>query len=188
MRVTDGGRAIDHGTFLCCLRDDASAREAFRAQLASAPFDAVFWETPPIHRSTLSAPFEYALIDAPALVQMAPDPDSFAEHFSDAEGVVDFGNLGGDAHLIAPSPRAALSHYVHLTAFVRGAPRQQVHDVFRRVGQRLLDRDLDEPVWLSSSGLGVGWLHLRLDRRPKYYSHAPYRCWPRRDVADVFSK
>ena len=31
-----------------------------------------------------------------------------------------------------------------------------------------------KPVWLSTAGLGVGWLHVRLDDRPKYYRHAPY--------------
>ena len=30
-------------------------------------------------------------------------------------------------------------------------------------------------LWLSTAGLGVYWLHLRLDTRPKYYSFQPYR-------------
>jgi hypothetical protein len=30
------------------------------------------------------------------------------------------------------------------------------------------------PVWLSTAGAGVAWLHVRLDDRPKYYSHRPY--------------
>jgi hypothetical protein len=33
----------------------------------------------------------------------------------------------------------------------------------------------EEPRWLSTSGLGVFWLHVRLDQRPKYYAHTPYR-------------
>lgn len=36
------------------------------------------------------------------------------------------------------------------------------------------------PVWISTSGLGVPWLHVRIDDRPKYYQHAPYRTWPLR--------
>ncbi len=31
------------------------------------------------------------------------------------------------------------------------------------------------PVWLSTAGAGVSWLHVRLDTRPKYYHHGPYR-------------
>jgi hypothetical protein len=29
-------------------------------------------------------------------------------------------------------------------------------------------------MWLSTSGLGVAWLHIRLDSTPKYYQHQPY--------------
>ena len=39
------------------------------------------------------------------------------------------------------------------------------------VAARLSDR----PLWLSTSGAGVAWLHVRLDDRPKYIQHAPYR-------------
>jgi hypothetical protein len=43
-----------------------------------------------------------------------------------------------------------------------------------------LEQELDDrPLWVSTSGLGVSWLHLRFDRRPKYYTHAPYRLSPR---------
>ncbi len=31
--------------------------------------------------------------------------------------------------------------------------------------------------WVTAvlaAGLGVAWLHIRLDDRPKYYRHAPY--------------
>jgi hypothetical protein len=31
------------------------------------------------------------------------------------------------------------------------------------------------PVWLSTAGAGVPWLHLRLDDRPRYYGFAPFR-------------
>jgi hypothetical protein len=30
------------------------------------------------------------------------------------------------------------------------------------------------PLWLSTAGMGVSWLHLRLDSRPKYYRHRSY--------------
>ena len=33
------------------------------------------------------------------------------------------------------------------------------------------------PVWLSTAGGGVDWLHMRLDERPKYYRHLPWRNW-----------
>ena len=30
-------------------------------------------------------------------------------------------------------------------------------------------------LWISTAGLGVTWVHVRIDSRPKYYTHAPYR-------------
>lgn len=33
----------------------------------------------------------------------------------------------------------------------------------------------DAPLWVSTSGLGVPWLHVRLDDAPKYYTHRPFR-------------
>lgn len=32
-----------------------------------------------------------------------------------------------------------------------------------------------KPVWLSTAGAGVPWLHVRLDDHPKYYGYALYR-------------
>jgi hypothetical protein len=29
--------------------------------------------------------------------------------------------------------------------------------------------------WVSTSGLGVPWVHVRLDERPKYFQFGPYR-------------
>lgn len=30
-------------------------------------------------------------------------------------------------------------------------------------------------LWCSTSGLGVYWLHIRLDQYPKYYTYRPYK-------------
>jgi hypothetical protein len=65
--------------------------------------------------------------------------------------------------------------YGHLAAFVRGAPAEQREALWRTVGDALSRRLGAKPVWLSTAGAGVSWLHVRLDDRPKYYGHAPYR-------------
>ena len=65
--------------------------------------------------------------------------------------------------------------YAHLGAFARGAPSQQQHGFWRMVGAETAARLSDRPLWLSTNGLGVAWLHARLDSWPKYYSYRPYR-------------
>jgi hypothetical protein len=158
-------------------QDDGSFRAFFIALLADAPFSAFRWETPPITTATADQPFEFALLDSPELVTH-PDPHAFAEHLDNPacnEDVISFRNLGNDAILVVPRPVSSLSAYGHLAAFVRNAPKSQNHALWMLVGQLMQQTLGSSPIWLSTAGAGVPWLHVRLDQRPKYYEHAPYR-------------
>jgi hypothetical protein len=106
-----------------------------------------------------------------------PDPEAFAEHFRGASeaSVLAFPNLSGDALMVVPCPLAADSAYGHLAAFVREAPEAQRDALWLAVGEAMSRRMSAKPVWLSTAGAGVSWLHVRLDDRPKYYGHEPYR-------------
>lgn len=42
------------------------------------------------------------------------------------------------------------------------------------MGETIQQRVSASLLWLITAGMGVFWLHLRLDSRPKYYSHRPY--------------
>jgi hypothetical protein len=156
-------------------REDADFRGLFNRLLADSPYSAFRWETPPVSNAALTRPFEFVVLDSPGLASH-PDPDAFAEHFAGApSGEAAFSNLGGDAILVVPCPLAEPSAYGHLAAFVRLAPEQQRHALWRRVGESMSRRVGDKPVWLSTAGAGVSWLHVRLDDRPKYYGFGPYR-------------
>jgi hypothetical protein len=157
-------------------QEDPVFRDFFIALLADAPFSAFRWEMPPITASSAERPFEFVLLDSPELASR-PDPNAFAEHFRNKHSgdVVSFANLNSDAILVVPLPVGPESAYAHLASFVREAPDSQKHSLWMVVG-RLMERRLGpNPVWLSTAGAGVSWLHVRLDERPKYYRHAPYR-------------
>ena len=155
---------------------DSGVRDFFITLLQQSPFHALRWETPAVTQMTLNQPFEFVLLDSPDLA-VAPDPSAFAEHFDKAgdADVVEFPNLGGDAVLVAPCPLKASLDYAHLAAFLRNAPAAQQHSLWQAVAAAMRRRLGTRPLWLSSAGGGVAWLHLRLDDRPKYYGHAPYR-------------
>ena len=155
---------------------DAEFRSLFNAQLADAPYSAFRWETPPVTDATLTRPFEFVVLDSPGLARH-PDTEAFAEHFGTAseEGIAVFPNLGGDAVMVVPCPFTSPSAYGHLAAFVRQAPEAQWHALWRAVGEAMARRVGPRPVWLSTAGGGVSWLHVRLDDRPKYYGYGPYR-------------
>ncbi len=169
-------RPATHADVVHAWRTDAAFCAAFDALLAEAPYAAFRWESPPINHGTLSQRFEFVLLNSPDLERPA-DIAAFAGRFRDcpANGVVTFANLGGDATLIVPGPTADASCYAHVGAFVRHAPPQQQRAMWKAVGEAVAARISDKPVWLSTAGAGVAWLHVRLDDRPKYYGHRPYR-------------
>src|SRR5215212_1807025 len=162
------GSPVSFAEVLLLWREDAEFRAFFIDQLAGAPFTAFRWETPRLTAATADRPFEYVLIDSPGLAKTA-DPDAFAAYFGGAkEGVVEFANLGRDAVLVVPCPDGPHPAYRHLAAFVRQAPEAQKHALWQLVGEAMQRRLGDRPVWLSTAGAGVSWLHVRLDDQPKY--------------------
>jgi hypothetical protein len=167
---------VSYGEILHRWQAEPVFRSFFIALLADAPFAAFRWETPSLTAATVNRPFEFVLVDSPGLASN-PDANVFAGYFSRAadEGVVTFSNLGNDAILIVPCPQGPVSAYGHLGAFIRQAPEPQKHALWAQVGVAMKRRLGTKPVWLSTAGAGVSWMHVRLDDRPKYYAYGPFR-------------
>lgn len=182
------GRAIETAVF----RGDAPARfsdvldawaqdEAFRdwftELLAASPFSTFRWETPAITADAVGRAFTFATIDAPELARRPADPSAFSDAFRNRpEGpVIAFPNLSGDATMIVPRPLGPSGTYGSFGPFLRLAPGPQRHALWQAVAAAVRVRLDSRPAWLSTAGAGVPWLHVRLDDRPKYYAHGPYR-------------
>ncbi|CAB1118327.1 unnamed protein product [Ectocarpus sp. CCAP 1310/34] len=140
--------------------------DCFLESMKETNFEAVFWESVPVTRTTTDKPYEYVLVDSPRLAAVTADGSPFAEHIASKQGtddVVSFRNLRRDARLVVPcrGGQQPGANYAHLAAFVRTAPRDQVVKFFGAVGEGLEDeiasRADETPVWLSTSGLGVYW-------------------------------
>lgn len=177
--IARGARAASCAEVLAGWREDGALRTVFSDLLADAPYAALRWEMPAIDSATLPHDFECVLLDSPWL-QVPADSSAFAPHFEPdcARGVVSFPNLGGDALLISPCPLAEDSAYAHLAAFLRTAPAWQRHALWQAVAEALTSRVGERPLWLSTAGAAVPWLHVRLDERPKYYGFSPYAAMP----------
>lgn len=171
------GLPVPYRDVLRYWREDEAFCSFFVSLLANAPSAAFRWETPPVTTTTAGREFEFVLLDAPGL-ERAADSEAFAEQFRSAgrdRHVITFPNLGNDAVLVVPCPSGPTRAYVHLAAFVRQASKSQIRDLWRGVGEAMETRLGTQPAWLSTAGMGVSWLHVRLDSRPKYYGFAPYR-------------
>ncbi len=174
----DDGAPLTWSDVLDRWKNDRSFRCFFVSLLGDAPYTAYFWETPPVTISTITRAFEFVLVDSRQLAGVNSDQRAFANRFAAArtgESVIEFSNLSGDATLVVPCPYGPQSAYSQISEFARHAPDDQQHQLWAMVGATL-ERQLGaQPVWLSTSGLGVYWLHIRLDSTPKYYTHHPYR-------------
>ncbi|TWT34745.1 DUF6940 family protein [Blastopirellula retiformator] len=169
-KTLTSGQAIER------LRSDDKFVAWLCTQLAEAPYAAFRWETPPVDEKTTDRPWEFVVLNSPNLAR-PPEPHLFEEHFAADRAVVTFSNLGRNALLIAPTPIGEKEAYGHLAAFMREGPAVQRLALWQEVGEQAQTRLSERPVWLSTAGAGVSWLHVRLDDSPKYYGYQPYRKW-----------
>ena len=174
LRFYAGDDRLSYAGFLRALVEDKSFRELVLNEMRAAPYVAFRWETPPLDSSSIEQPFECLMHDSPEL-DVPADPTDFKTNFQTGTEVVSFKNLGDDATLIVPCPIAKSANYSHIGAFHHSAPRSQQHAFWIAVAQTMLARVGPKPLWLSTAGGGVDWLHMRLDERPKYYRHLPWR-------------
>jgi hypothetical protein len=157
------------------LCDDAGLRSALTASLRRAPFAAFAWEMPPFAPDSLDRPAEFVVVEHLALARAVPDHAPFDQSLGATTPVATFANLGGDAVLVVPHPASA-PDAAHLAQFVRSASPNVADALWTAVGLAVTTclQSGPLPLWVSTAGLGVSWLHVRLDQRPKYYRHRPY--------------
>jgi len=178
--LRSGDQPLRFAEMIELLRTDRSFGDWYSSILRQPDFPAFFWEHPPLTLARLVEPAEFVLLTAPVLQSLRPDQAAFSEHFNAARSggsesaVTGFRNIGGDALLIVPCPKGEPEQYTHLGAFIRRAPATQIEEFWRATAEAVTENLGERPMWLSTSGLGVAWLHVRLDSRPKYYQYRPY--------------
>ena len=154
----------------------------FNQVLINSDFEAFFLEVKPVNKILLDQSFEFVIVKSKALIGIEPNNSSFLSYFEADESVVQFSNIRGDAQLIVPKPTADQTEYAHLARFVRTAKQYQILGFWKKV-VNAYSTDIDKDLkWLSTSGLGVHWLHVRIDSRPKYYQHSEYKYFKSRKV------
>lgn len=176
--LTRDAAPLSFSDILDLWQSDSDFRNYFTQLLADSPFAAYRWETPALTTSNATQAFQFVLLNSPGFCSRMTDETTYNSYFTadnTDEGVVSFTNLGGDATLVVPSPRTTIEAYGHLAAFIRGAPKPQVDAFWRIVSISVKSRIDRIPLWLSTAGGGVAWLHVRIDSRPKYYGYTPYK-------------
>lgn len=173
---TANGEKLSFKDGLYLMEKSQDFRKLIKTTILSPNYPAVFWEFPPVSQTT-SPSFEFIIKNSPSLSNVNTDFQAFKSYFTRDCTVASFLNLGGDAHLVAPCPITPSADYAHLSSFLRSAGEEEVHGLLIRTAQEMTSALLSSQrtVWLSTSGLGVYYLHVRLDSFPKYYTYTPYR-------------
>ena len=172
--ISENQQKISFQRFLDLLIQSTAFRKFYNDLLAQCAFEEYFWEHPPMTADTLEQEYEFVLVKNKGLARIEPNPKAFATYFQKDQLVVDFDNLGKNARLVVPCPDQQ-KDFAHLANFVRQASENQTDAFWQRVGEQYLEIINEGKRWLSTSGLGVYWLHVRIDTVPKYYSHKEYR-------------
>ncbi len=176
-QLLEDGKVMSFRQVIHHWRETPIFRSYYNDILAEAPFQAFFWEVMPISLKELDREFEFVLVNSSSLARVRANKSAFQEHFTQnvEKEVISFPNLRGDAQLVVPTPQKAEQYYAHLANVARNASDSQIDALWKMVGEEY-ERKLEEkPKWLSTAGLGVFWLHIRIDSRPKYYRYRPYK-------------
>lgn len=179
--VKEKGVVITYYKVLTLLKTCSRFRSCFIDFFRSITHEAYFWETIPVSvKEWQQKPFQFVIAPNSELARTSPDRTTFKDHFQQIKNrdnnVVSFQSLAKDALLIAPCPFGQ-ANYAHLAVFVKHAHNDQQQELWMRIGiemSKAIQEAKGKRKWLSTSGLGVCWLHVRIDSRPKYYTYAPY--------------
>jgi len=82
--------------------------------------------------------------------------------------VISFPNLTKDTLLIVPIPKKG-KNFATIIDFVRNADEKQQSLLWKRVALEARKLLKKHNIWISTHGMGVPYLHVRLDITPKYY-------------------
>jgi len=130
---------------------------------------AFIWETSPVYKNISESKFEEVFIENESLENAIEDSSPFNKYLTDSKNVVSFENLRKDCTLVVPIPREN-KKYTSIKLFIDNASVKQQKKFWKRVAKEIRDALIEnDKVWVSTHGLGVYYLHVRIDTYPKYY-------------------
>lgn len=174
-KLEQDGKQLSFRETIAAMETSPEFGQFLTGLLQKSPYKAFFWEVKPVNEQTLDQPFEFVLVNSPMLANLKADSSPFDEYLEEGAEVVSFSNLRGDARLVVPVDISRPANYCHLADFVRKAPAEQVEKFWQRVALEYKNTIGEKTKWLSTSGLGVYWLHVRIDSTPKYYRYQAYK-------------
>jgi len=155
---------------------DAQFIDFYVQSLKEFGFKAFFWEHPGLNQNTINRPYECILQKSKTLDSRTINQKAFSDYIHSSNGAEDFWNLGKNAKLVVPTKQSDIEIYKHFGSFLFNAERKQIHALFNKIGA-IVQQEIRKGlmIWLNTAGMGVIWLHVRMDTKPKYYKTKNYK-------------
>lgn len=174
-KIENQNQVLCFKTVIDLLINSSEFRLELSQVLKQSKFEGFYLEVKPCSTATLENDFEFVTVFGRHFGEFSMDVESFKEHFIDEEKTLSFKNRRGNSELIVPNNINPECNYAHLAVFLRTATNDEIDDFWKTIGLSYSKSINDKPVWLSTSGLGVHWLHMRIDQKPKYYRYSSFK-------------
>ena len=139
-------------------------------------YNSYFLECPKMNADTLNDEFEFIIYDAKNKFEnKSANFDIFCP-YSDNHLSFSMKSYSGNT-LIIPNYMKGTPcvNYLNISNFLKNSLDEQIVDLFYLISDNLKKEiNSGKTVWLSTHGLGIPWLHIRIDYYPTYYSHKKY--------------
>ena len=146
------------------------------------PFNEYFIEfCPTILNKINFTIFEFVLVKTSGFATNA-DIITFGSNLLDTNTnkIIWFPNPSNSSMLIVPCYNHSfpINDYIHMGTFMCSQNQLQKKNLIITMFElylKELSRQTDKKLWLSTHGKGVAWLHVRIDKIPKYISWDTYK-------------
>ena len=133
-----------------------------------------FWRTS-VQSNKNDLIYKEEFIEDERLLNAKEDFKPFLEHLDknkDEKYVISFPNLSGDTILVVPIPRKS-KRFTNMFYFMTNASEIQKKELWKKVAEQAkIFLKTNENIWISTHGLGVNYLHVRICNTPKYYENS----------------
>jgi hypothetical protein len=171
------------------LKNDEDFLKVFRESLnhATEKLEAYFWECIPVSNTTEKV-FEFSVTKSHALKESSQNFGKFKGileiAFKNFQAVASFPNPSQDTVLVIPAlekdERNEIKDFKNISEFTKNASFTLQNTFWSSVARDIIDElgkdsKSEKTVWVSTHGLGVSYLHVRIANWPKYYSCEEYK-------------
>lgn len=136
------------------------------------------WRTSVINKD-IDLPFRVEYTEDDRLLSKKKPSSLLSKKNEDKKYAIASINLPGDTVLVIPKPRSG-KNFSNIYHFMNNASRVQQRELWILVAKEVkkMLKKFDN-IWISSQGLGVNYLHVRICSYPKYYEKSKLQKLPK---------